>query len=68
MFETDMEYLRKKEEMYKRRGLRIDNKDIVYVLFIILKEKYRVLKILFFVVVFLSIFYSFVIGFALGRG
>ena len=62
MFETDLEYLKKKEEIYKRLGLKIENKDTI------LKSRYEHLKILYFLTILLSIVYSLFIGFVLGRG
>lgn len=60
MFETDAEYLKVKEEMYKKRGLKIVEPSLL------LKEKYRELKMIFLVTAFASIVYSFVVGLVIG--
>ena len=62
MFERDMEYLKKEEERYKRLGLKIENKDTI------LNHRYKHLKILYLLSIFISIVYSLAIGFAFGRG
>ena len=57
-----MEYLKKEEERYKRLGLKIENKDTI------LNHRYKHLKILYLLSIFISIVYSLAIGFAFGRG
>lgn len=48
MFETDVEYLKDKEEMYKKRGLKIVDSSLL------LKQRYIDLKIMFFVSVLVA--------------
>lgn len=62
MFETDMEYLRATEEMFKKRGIKIDNKDII------LKNRHKTLKLLYILSIGTSIIYAFFIGFVFGGG
>ena len=57
-----MEYLKKEEERYKRLGLKIENKDTI------LNHRYKHLKILYLLSIFILIVYSLAIGFAFGRG
>lgn len=60
MFETDEEYLKRKEEIYKKRGLKIIDINLL------LKERYKFLKTIFIISISASIMYSFIIGFAFG--
>lgn len=60
MFETDVEYLRNEEKIYKKLGLRIIDKNIL------LKNKHKNFKLLFFIIVIVSIIYAFIIGLAIG--
>ena len=60
MFETDVEYLRNEEKIYKKLGLRIIDKNIL------LKNKHKHFKLLFFIIVIVSIIYAFIIGLAIG--
>ena len=62
MFETDMEYLRKAEERFKRRGLQIGDKHIL------LKNYHKNLELIYILSIVVSIVYAFIIGFAFGSG
>ena len=62
MFETDLEYLRKAEERFKRNGLQIVDKNTL------LKNHHKNLKSLFIISIVVTAIYLFVIGFAFGRG
>ena len=62
MFESDAEYLKKEEERYNQLGLKIYNKNIL------LNNRYKQLKKLYYGSILISIVYSLFIGFVLGMG